>query len=193
MGYQFLDTGAMYRAVTWHLLREQIPIDAMVEQLGSALDAIELRFSGSGRVMLDGVDVTEHLRSQAVESRVSAVAAIPEVRWRMRALQRAIAAAGPVVAEGRDMTSVVFKGARWKFYLDADPAQRARRRCAEFRGLGREVTEAEVLDEILVRDGLDSSRKDAPLIRIQGVTYVDTTRMTLEQVIDHLAGAVNAD
>ena len=108
----------------------------------------------------------------------------------MRHLQHAIADAGPVVAEGRDMASVVFPRARWKFYIDADPAERARRRCADFRARGREVTEAEVLEEILVRDGLDSSREDAPLVQTAAATYLDTTHLTLEQVVDQLAGAV---
>lgn len=190
LGFQYLDTGAMYRAVTWQFLRDQIPVNGTAAQLESALDGIELRLPEPGRVMLNGADVTEHLRSREVESRVSAVAAIPEVRRRMRALQHAIAAAGPVVAEGRDMVSVVFTGARWKFYIDADPTERARRRCAEFRTRGRDATEAEVLEEIRVRDGLDRSREDAPLIRTAAAMYVDTTEMTLEQAIDHLADAV---
>ena len=88
------------------------------------------------------------------------------------------------------MASVVFPNARWKFYIDADPAERARRRRADFLARGRDVTETEVLEEILVRDGLDSNREDAPLIRTEGAMYVDTTGMTLEQVIEALAGAV---
>ena len=190
LGYQYLDTGAMYRAVTWHFLRHQVTLDLDLEHLDSFLDTIKLGLPGFGRVLLDGVDVTEHLRSQEVESRVSAVAALPGVRRRMRFLQRSIAQAGPVVAEGRDMASVVFPEARWKFYIDADPKERARRRCADFRARGRDVSVEEVLEEILVRDGLDSNREDAPLIRTEGATYVDTTGMSLEQVVDHLAAAV---
>ena len=190
LGFQYLDTGAMYRAVTWYLLREQIPMDLANEQLDSHLDEVTLGLPSPGVVLLDGVDVAERLRSQEVESRVSAIAAIPEVRRRMRLLQRTIAYAGPVVAEGRDMASVVFPEARWKFYIDAEPAERARRRCIDFRARGREVSEPEVLEEILVRDGLDSNREDAPLVRTPGAQYVDTTNMTLEQVIAHLAAAV---
>lgn len=183
LGFQYLDTGAMYRAVTWHFLTNQIGMDLSDAQLEATLAELRLDLIDGGRVALAGQDVTEHLRSHEVESRVSMVSAMPAVRKAMRVLQRQIAAAGPVVAEGRDMASVVFPRARWKFYIDAAPAERARRRCVDFRAAGRAVTEAEILAEIEVRDGLDSTRGDAPLIRTDDANYVDTTSMTLAEVI----------
>ena len=145
-----------------------------------------------GRVMLDGRDVTTHLRTREVESQVSAVSALPFVRAAMRDLQRAVARAGPVVAEGRDMGSVVFPQARWKVYLDAAPSERARRRCQDFARQGRAVSERDVLDEILVRDRLDSTRSDAPLRQAADAFYLDTTGLTTETVVARLFAHVRA-
>lgn len=190
LGFQYLDTGAMYRAVTWYFLGH---LDHEPPSEAEALDLlaeIELSLPGPGVVHLNGEDVSSHLRSREVESRVSAVSAMPVVRSAMRQLQRAIATQGPVVAEGRDMATVVFPEAPCKFFLDASPQERARRRHQDFVGRGREVTEAQVLEEIQVRDHLDSSRKDAPLRMAEGATYVDTTAMDAEQVLATLERAV---
>lgn len=184
LGYQYLDTGAMYRAVTWYFLSHELDTNADPSELQERLDGLTLRLPGAGRVELNGCDVSAHLRSRDVEKRVSAVSAVALVRKSMRRLQRAIAEAGPVVAEGRDMASVVYPQARWKFYLDARPAERARRRLLDFQARGRQVTEAEVLEEIEVRDYLDSTRKDAPLTRTQEAVYLDTTSMGREEVVE---------
>ncbi len=192
LGFAFLDTGAMYRAITWHFLQEACaPAEcaalpdqghgAMREALAHA--RLELQ---PGRVVLNGRDVTTHLRTREVESQVSAVSALPFVRAAMRDLQRAVAAAGPVVAEGRDMGSVVFPRARWKIYLDAAPSERARRRCQDFARQGRVVSERDVLEEILVRDKLDSTRSDAPLKKAPDALYVDSTGLTTEAVVQQL-------
>lgn len=193
LGYQYLDTGAMYRAVTWHFLIHELEPDIEPAELQQVLADLTLRLPGSGRVELNGQDVTAHLRSRDVEKRVSAVSAISAVRKAMRQLQRSIADAGPVVAEGRDMASVVYPRARWKFYLDADPAERARRRLLDFRSRGREVTEAEVLEEIEVRDHLDSTRKDAPLTQTDGAFYLDTTGMSQAEVVEAVLRRVEGE
>ena len=186
LGYQYLDTGAMYRAVTWYFLVHELDTDLDPERMQEVLAGLTVRLPRSGGVELNGQDVTAHLRSRDVEKRVSAISAISAVRQSMRSLQRAIADEGPVVAEGRDMASVVYPGARWKFYIDAAPIERARRRLLDFQNRGREVTEAEVLEEIQVRDHLDSTRKDAPLTQIGGAVYMDTTNMTQAQVVKAL-------
>lgn len=190
LGFAFLDTGAMYRAVTWHFLEEQCApaqLDgdpaAAEQRMRRVLADTELRLLPEGRVLVNGRDVTGHLRSREVESQVSAVSALPFVREAMRDLQRRVAAQGPLVAEGRDMGSVVFPDARWKVYLDAQPAERARRRQRDFAARGRPVSEHDVLEEIEVRDRLDSTRKDAPLIRAPGAHYVDSTGLGAEQVV----------
>ena len=107
-------------------------------------------------------------------------------------LQRKIAARGPVVADGRDMASVVFPNARWKFFLDAEPEQRARRRHADFLRAGREISEAEVLEEIAVRDRLDSTRQDAPLRHTKDAEYYDTSDQSVEQVVEGLLARIRA-
>lgn len=189
LGYGFLDTGAMYRAVTWHFLARGVApdgagVDAGVGQRGmrDALAHADLLLE-DGRVWLNGQDVTKHLRTREVESRVSAVSALSFVRERMAELQREVARRGPIVAEGRDMGSVVFPRARWKVYLDAAPKERARRRCDDFARQGREVSQQGVLEEILARDLHDSTRADAPLQRSPDALYVDSTDMTADGVI----------
>lgn len=192
LGFSFLDTGAMYRAITWHFLQEGCaPAECagLPDQghgaMRAALAAAKLELS-LGRVLLNGRDVTTHLRTREVESQVSAVSALPFVRAAMRDLQREVAAAGPVVAEGRDMGSVVFPQARWKVYLDAAPSERARRRCQDFARQGRVISESDVLEEILVRDRLDSTRSDAPLRQANDALYVDSTGLTTETVVARL-------
>ncbi len=192
LGFAFLDTGAMYRAVTWHFLQAGCAPaecagdpDRGLERMRLALASARLELR-AGRVLLNGRDVTAHLRVREVESQVSAVSALPFVRTAMRDLQRAVAAQGPVVAEGRDMGSVVFPEARWKVYLDAAPSERARRRSQDFERQGRPVSAADVLDEILVRDRLDSTRSDAPLRQAADALYVDTTGLTTEAVVARL-------
>ncbi|MCA8973675.1 MAG: (d)CMP kinase [Planctomycetes bacterium] len=196
LGFAFLDTGAMYRAITWRFLERGCApaecagdADHGVQRMQEVLarTALSLR---SGRVYVDDHDVTAHLRTREVESQVSAVSALAFVRGAMRDLQRRIAAAGPTVAEGRDMGSVVFPHARWKFYLDAAPSERARRRSQDFVRQGRDVAEVEVLEEILVRDRLDSTRQDAPLRQAADAAYVDTTGLTFDAVVDRLFAAV---
>jgi cytidylate kinase len=192
LGCVYLDTGAMYRAVTWFLLeRELADLDDPVA-VAEALEELDLVLDAAGRVRLCGRDVSGHLRSHEVESRVSAVSALPEVRRRMRALQRDVARRGRLVAEGRDVATIVFPAARWKFYLDAGAEERARRRRRDFLAAGRDVSPEEVLEEIVVRDRLDSTRKDAPLRRAADACYVDTSGQTVEAVVERLAAVVES-
>jgi cytidylate kinase len=190
LGFQYLDTGAMYRAVTWHFLENRCSPDqlgtdrlAAEQTMRLGLASMELQLQVGGRVLVNGRDVTSHLRSQDVESRVSAVSALPFVRASMTQMQRAVAAAGPVVAEGRDMGSVVFPMARWKVYLTASAEERARRRKIDFDQRGRDVTYQQVLEEIVVRDRLDSTRQDAPLKQAHDAVLVDTTGLSTDAVV----------
>jgi cytidylate kinase len=204
LGFGYLDTGAMYRAVAlWFVrhgwftaagsaLEPSSPRAQATERLLDKL-ALELPPGEPQQVLVDGEDVAAELRSPRIEALVSEVASVPLVRARMRELQRRIARQGPVVAEGRDMTSVVFPHARWQFYLDADPAERARRRLAEFRARGIETDQTQVRTEIERRDELDSNRADAPLQRLPHVRYVDTTHLSAAEVVERLAALVGAD
>lgn len=193
LGFAYLDTGAMYRAVTWYLLEHRFhDLDDEVA-LERMLRELELALLPGGRVLVGGKDVTSHLRSREVEARVSAVSAMPIVRAHLRRLQRELAERGPLVAEGRDMTSVVFPRARWKYYLDADSSERARRRHRDFLLQGRLVSEGDVLEEITVRDALDSNRKDAPLTRAADSIYLDTTDQSVDRVVEDICSRVRAD
>ena len=189
LGYQYLDTGAMYRAVTWHFPEAGcVPAecsglpDRGAAQMRKVLDQTQLLLA-AGRVLVNGLDVTSHLRTREVESQVSAVAALPFVRAAMRALQRQVAAAGALVAEGRDMCTAVFPNAAWKVFLDAKPLARAERRVADFARQGRTASLSVVLHEIEVRDRLDSTRDDAPLRQAQDAQFIDTSLLSSDQVV----------
>jgi len=184
LGFSYLDTGAMYRAVTWLFLENEHNDLNDEARTRALLEGLHLDLRPGGAVLVNGRDVSTHLRSREVESRVSAVSALPMVRAAMRELQRDIARRGPVVAEGRDMASVVFPVARWKFFLDAEPETRAHRRYLEVADKGRAVSETDVLDELAVRDRLDSTRRDAPLTRTAEAQYVDTTSLSIEATVD---------
>lgn len=197
LGFRHLDTGAMFRAVTRRFLDagcapEPSGSDAAekAERMQAALGSMRLELLPQGRVRVDGVDVTDSLRMQDVESRVSAVAAQPFVREAMKRLQREVAAAQPIVAEGRDMTTVVFPNAKWKVFLTASAEERARRRCNEFRSRGREVAYTTVLADIVERDRFDSTRKDAPLRHDPSAQLVDSTSLTTEQVVQRILDLV---
>jgi len=184
LGYRFLDTGALYRAVTLAVLRAGIdPSDAgrVADLAGAAQIALDPRGTPP-RVLLDGEDVSREIRGPAVTRAVSTVAANPAVRAAMVPFQRAFADEGGVVAEGRDIGTVVFPDAAMKFFLDADAAVRAARRALE-RG---EADVASVEAEIRERDRKDTEREAAPLRAAPDAEVVDTTRLSAEEVVDLL-------
>jgi cytidylate kinase len=184
LGYRFLDTGALYRAVTLAALRAGVdPSDA--GRVADLARRVKIRLDAGGtppRVVLDGEDVTQEIRGPAVTKAVSAVAAIGAVRAAMVPFQRAFAEGGGVVAEGRDIGTVVFPDAARKFYLDADPAVRAARRAHE-RG---DADVAAVEREIRERDRRDTEREEAPLRAAADAVVVDTTDLSADEVTDLL-------
>ncbi len=189
LGYRLLDTGALYRAVTLAALRSGLdPSDE--ERVGALAEGLELRLDvedGTLRVRLGRDDVTALIRGPDVSTAVSVVAALPRVRAAMVPRQRAFAdGARGVVAEGRDIGTVVFPDADVKFYLDADPAERARRRASE-RG-GQDV--AEVAREIAERDRRDGTRSVSPLRPADDAVHVDTTGRTADEVVARLVERV---
>ena len=177
LGFTYLDSGAMYRCVA--LLSQREP-DAAPGELAARA---EIDPGGAGRpVLLDGEDVNAEIRTPDVASRASEVAADPAVRAALVAKQRDLLARGDWVAEGRDIGTVVAPSAELKVYLDADPAERARRRAAE---LGIEA--AGVLAEQTLRDARDRSRQDSPLRAADGAVTVDTTGASVEEVVGRIA------
>lgn len=190
LGFRFLDSGAMYRALTLKALRKGVdPADeAATAALLKGSDIVLEDGEGGQRTLLDGEDVSAEIRGAAVTATVSRVAAHARVREGMVARQRAFAArcgkAG-VVVEGRDIGTVVFPGAAVKFFLDASPAERARRRAAQTGG-----TQAEERASIEKRDADDTGRTVAPLRAAGDAEVVDTTGLTVAQVLETLLAAV---
>jgi len=180
LGLEYLDTGAMYRAVAYAALRRGIPVtdDERVAELARGLD---LRVDDAG-VVVDGEDATAEIRSREVTEAVSAVAANTPVREELRARQRRWAGErGGGVIEGRDIATVVFPDASLKLYVTASPRTRAERRVGE---IGGDVDEVEV--SITERDRRDMSRVDGPLRPADGAIVVDTTGLTVDEVVDHV-------
>ena len=193
LGIAYLDTGATYRAVTWKVLCGGIdPQDASA--VAAAARSADIRLVPAGeavRVFLDGQDVTREIRSAEVSDNSHYVAGCPQARQVLVDLQRRIGAElGSFVTEGRDQGTVVFPEADVKFFLDADPRVRARRRVEELAAAGRPVDYGQVLDAIRRRDERDSTRAVAPLTRPQGAIVIDTTDMTIEQVTAAMLGHV---
>ena len=191
LGLAYLDTGAMYRAMTWALLQRGVDLDDP-EAVAAAAYAVTLA-SGTDpldpTIHVDGVDVAEPIRSDEVTGSVSLVAAVPHVRELLVALQReVIAGSTGIVVEGRDIGSVVAPDARVKIYLVADPAARAARRAAENGGADAAATE----QALAARDRIDSTRAASPLVQSEGAVVVDGTHLTLDEVIDAIVRIVDA-
>jgi len=181
LGLQYLDTGAMYRAVTVAALRRDVPVDD-VERVAEVARSAEIVVGEAG-VSVDGEDVTTLIRSREVTASVSAIAANSAVRAVLRERQRAWGdERGGGVIEGRDIGSVVFPDATLKLYLTASPRVRAQRRVAEEGG---DIDEIEAA--ITARDQLDISRVDSPLREADGSVVVDTTGLDIDQVLEHIA------
>ncbi|MCC7173874.1 MAG: (d)CMP kinase [Bryobacterales bacterium] len=184
LGFLYIDSGAMYRAVGLWALRAGIDLaDAhRLSQLAAGA-AIQLE-SGSSRVLLNGEDVTEAIRTPEVSQAASRVSTFAGVRQAMVAGQRRMAEQSSVVMEGRDIGSVVFPEAEIKIFLDADPAVRAERRLLENAGKGEPMDRAAVSREMRQRDERDRTRAEAPLVQAPDAVYLDSTSMTIDEVVE---------
>ena len=184
LGLRYLDTGAMFRALTWWLLREDVDVHDATAVAARVGDPEIL--SGTDplgpSILIDGVDVALAIRTDEVNIAVSPVSAVPEVRAWLLELQRGVIGEGGIVVEGRDIGSVVAPYAQVKVYLTADPGARARRRAAEAGGADEAATRQSLLD----RDRIDSGRATAPLVMADGATRLDTTGFTLEEVVEQV-------
>ena len=176
LGFTYLDTGAMYRAVALAASERAAPAGAI---------ASALKIEPGERILLDGRDVTDAIRTSEVSEAASQAAADPAVRAAIASEQRRLLAHGDWVAEGRDIGTVVAPDAEVKVFLTADPSERARRRASE---LG--VDEATVLAEQTIRDERDRTREHSPLVPADGAVEIDTTGMTFPQVVDEVVALV---
>lgn len=198
LGLAYLDTGAMYRAVAVEALRRGVALDDDPALTGLARSVV-LAFeheAGSGlptRVLADGRDVTAEIRTPEADVAVSPVSAVPGVRAAMVEQQRRIAAASPdTVLEGRDIGTVVFPDAGVKVFLTASAHERARRRAIDMEVRGTPMDVEEVEAKIIARDRYDSTRDASPLAKADGATEIDTTGMTIDEVVDAVASLVEA-
>jgi cytidylate kinase len=184
LGFSYINTGAMYRALAIAARSAGIsPEDERVEaRLAPILRSVEIKFDGE-RVMLNGRDVSIELGDPEISNLASRFSALADVRARMRDLQRAAGAGGGVVMEGRDIGTVIFPDAEFKFFLVADIAERARRRYRELRANGSNAVLEEVTRALVERDRRDTARELAPLRRAPGAIEIDSTAMTIEQEI----------
>lgn len=192
LGFLYIDTGAMYRAVGLWALRAGVALDDMhrLEQLAKEA-RIELE-SSPPRVMLNGEDVTAAIRTPEVSDAASKVSAVPGVRRALVEKQRQMGAERSVVMEGRDIGSVVFPEARVKIFLDADPSVRAARRLKELREKGAAPPESRLAREIEERDRRDRTRADSPLVQAPDADYVDTTGLSIGEVEEIILRIVRA-
>jgi cytidylate kinase len=186
MGYLYVDTGAMYRAVTLEVLRKGVD-PGNEEEVGKVVRSVSLTVE-AGRdgvqVFLNGVDVTRDIRMPEVTRNVSAVSRVREVRQYLVRLQRELGAQGGVVLEGRDIGTVVFPGADLKIFMIADLDERSRRRADELRSQGMDADERKVAGELRKRDLLDSTRAESPLTKPGEALEVDTSALTIDQQVD---------
>ena len=183
--FVYLDTGAMYRVVTLAVLRNNISLDDY-EAIEKLVQTIEIGFSmqdGKQSVFMNGEDVTDEIRSVEVTRNVSAVSALKEVRTRLVHLQREIAENHSIIMDGRDIGTVVLPQAEIKIFLVASVEERAKRRFIENQEKGIEMSYEELVEDIRRRDHIDSTRKESPLRKAEDAIEVDTTKMTIEDVV----------
>jgi cytidylate kinase len=191
MGFLYIDTGAMYRALTLKALESGMDINNVSGVIGLAENSVIDLVNDPGgelKVFLDGRDVSSLIREPRITRVVSDIAKIKEVREVMVRLQRRMGKARNSVLDGRDIGTVVFPDADRKFFIDANPEERVRRRYKELVGLGQKITPDEVKADLANRDKIDSTRAVGPLKKADDAVYIDTSDLSIEQVIDKVLG-----
>jgi len=194
LAFAYLDTGALYRAVAVEIRRRHLSTEN-VKGLSALFSETTLSLVRDGteqRVTVNDRDVTDELRSEAVSLLASRISAKPEVRAFLLDIQRRFGRSGRLVAEGRDMGTVVFPEAEIKFFLDARPEERARRRYRELRQKGEAVDYDEILADLIVRDRQDRERLHAPLRAAPDAVVIDTTRLRIDEAVDAILGVIRA-
>jgi len=189
LGFTYLDTGAMYRAAGLKAKRAGVGLED-TEALAKLLEDIEIQLvpknNDDVRVFLDGEDVSAAIRTAEMGLVASKVSANKAVRRKLTKLQQDMGRRGSIVAEGRDMGTVVFPGADFKFFLDASPEERARRRCEQLKNRGEKAEYQEILEQIIKRDQDDSSRALAPLKPAEDAVIVDSSKMNPDEVLSFM-------
>jgi cytidylate kinase len=186
LGFTYIDTGAMYRAVGWKTKKDGVDVadEGALARLCAGTEITIRHDAGDQRVLVNTFDVTDEIRTPEMGMLASAVSKSPAVRARLLTLQRRLGEAGGVVMDGRDIGTVVFPNADMKFFLDASAEERGRRRWQELREKGMDVDRDAITEEIRQRDIQDSTRTIAPLKRAVDARYVDSSTMPIEHVVE---------
>ena len=185
-----LDTGAMYRAITLGLKNVGIS-HKDIENVRGFLSEANIYFDENNQIHLNGKNISKEIRTNDISSRVSAVSAIPDVRKKMVMIQRQLAKGNNCVLEGRDIGTVVFPNAEFKFFLIADIGFLAKRRLIELEKIGESKAISELIDDIQRRDLLDSSRNHSPLIQAEDAIPIDTSHITIDEQINKIINLIN--
>ena len=188
LGYLYIDTGAMYRSVTWAVLHNHIDVNNQkaVEALLPELDLTMEASDDSCKVFIAGQDVTDFIRTPQVNNAVSIVASYKGVRQYLVERQRLMAEAGGVILDGRDIGSVVLPNAELKIYLTASVEARAMRRYLEVKGTVNEQPLEDIKDSVMQSDDMDKNRKESPLIQVEDAVLVDSSEMTFDETVEHI-------
>jgi cytidylate kinase len=192
LGFVYLDTGALYRAVALLFLRKGIVPEDNDHVLAEALEPAEVRFR-DGRVFLDGTDVSHDIRTPEVGHYSSVFSARKVVREFLLSVQRNASLDNDIVAEGRDTTTVIFPDAQKKFFMDATVAERTKRRYRQLKEMGLEVTEEKAQRDVVERDKRDRERDIAPLTKAKDAIIIDTTDRGIEQIVGNILEIVKSD
>lgn len=188
LNINYIDTGAMYRAITYKCLKNNIDINNTEEVINMAKDT-EIDFRDNN-IYLDNEVVNEEIRTVEVSNNVSNVAKIKEVRYLMVDVQRKIGENNSVILDGRDIGSYVFPNADYKFFLVATPEERGSRRYKELLEKGYEVNLDEIINDIIKRDKIDSNREFAPLVKAEDALEIDTTGKSIEEVVSEVVSKI---
>ena len=188
-----IDTGAMYRCVTLLMIRQNVELEDE-EKIKEILDKIDIKFgieNGEQKVYLNGEDVSLLIRTKEVNEFVSPVSTIKIVRERLADMQREMSKSIDVIMEGRDIGTNVFPNANVKIYLDATPEERAKRRFKQNEEKGIQIPYEEILESVKNRDYIDSHREIAPLKQAEDAIYIDSTNMSIDEVVEEIIGIIN--
>ncbi|MBH26273.1 MAG: cytidylate kinase [Candidatus Marinimicrobia bacterium] len=189
LGFRYLDTGAMYRAITYFFIQHQVDIESK-NMVISSLDTLNLDVSfpidRPTKIVLDGEDISEDIRKKVVTNKVSQVSAIEDVRKKMVKIQKEIVSDGNFVVEGRDIGTVVFPNAEHKFFLVADYDTRAKRRLKDFHSVNEELDLSDIKNDLIRRDERDKNRKLSPLKKAEGAVVIDTSNCSIDEQVESI-------
>lgn len=190
LGYTYIDTGAMYRAVAWKVLQKKEKItEKLILEIVKDIDVNLQYANGETKVTVDGTDVSKAIRTPEVSSIVSQVAALGPVRVKMVELQRKMARRGAVLMDGRDIATNVLPNADVKIFLTASIEERAMRRWRELKEKGYNIELAQLQQDIAARDKADSERKISPLVQAKDAMLLDTTGLSIDEVVERILSA----